>query len=121
LGRYEQAKRDLTILLQLRPSHAAAWRRLGIILADHGGSLEAEAADEALRHALALEPSWDDLRERRKKVAQKRGPTEERKLPAAKPAPPPTPRALKLMVDAQRWRADEAPELAEPLVSQALA
>jgi tetratricopeptide (TPR) repeat protein len=120
-GRYEQAKRDLTILLQLRPSHAAAWRRLGIILADRGGSLEAEAADEALRHALALEPSWDDLRERRKKVAAKRGPTEERQAAPAKPAPPPRPRALQLMADAQRWRADEAPEFAEPLVAQALA
>jgi tetratricopeptide (TPR) repeat protein len=120
-GRYEQAKRDLTLLLQLRPSHAAAWRRLGIMLADHGGSLEAEAADEALRHALALEPSWDDLRERRRKVALKRGATEERKAAPTRPAAPPTPRALQLLADAQRWRADEAPEFAEPLVAQALA
>src|SRR6185295_9048140 len=72
LGRYDEATSELSILLQVRPSHARAWRLLGTILAQHGGTLEAERADQALRRALALEPSWDDLRALRAVVAEKR-------------------------------------------------
>jgi len=73
LGRYDDAQRDLTVLLQLQPSHAEAWRHLGRILAIHGGALEAERADRALREALAREPGWWDLWLLRAQVAVRRG------------------------------------------------
>ena len=40
---------DLRVLVQLKPSHAGGWRKLGMILANHGGTFEADHADEALR------------------------------------------------------------------------
>ena len=61
LGRVDEAARELGILVQIAPSQAQAWRKLGELLALHGGLLEAERADEALRQALAREPSWTDL------------------------------------------------------------
>lgn len=73
LGRIDEAERELRVLVQLQPSHAAAWRRLGLLLAAHGGALDAERCDEALRHALALEPSYFDLWLVRAKVALRRG------------------------------------------------
>lgn len=73
LGRFDDAERELTILLQLSPSHAAGWRELGILLAAHGGALDAGRSDEALRHALALEPGYFDLWLLRAQVALRRG------------------------------------------------
>ena len=73
LGRVDEAVRELGILVQLAPSHADAWRKLGELLAEHGGLLEAERADEALRRALALEPSWTELWLSRARVALRRG------------------------------------------------
>ncbi len=73
VGRIDEAARELGVLTQLAPSHAAAWRRLGEILAVHGGLLEADRADEALRQALALEPSWTELWLLRARVALRRG------------------------------------------------
>ena len=73
LGRYDDAERELTVLLQLAPSQARAWRRLGLLLATHGGALDAERADEALRHALVREPGWWDLWLVRAQVAVRRG------------------------------------------------
>lgn len=73
LGRIDEAERELRVLVQLAPSHAAAWRRLGLLLAAHGGALDAERCDEALRHALALEPGYFDLWLVRAKVALRRG------------------------------------------------
>jgi len=73
LGRFDEAERELTILLQLLPSHAEAWRLLGMLLAVHGGALDAERSDEALRHALSLEPGYFDLWLLRAKVALRRG------------------------------------------------
>lgn len=73
LGRFDDAERELTILLQLSPSHAAAWRELGILLAAHGGALDAGRSDEALRHALALEPGYFDLWLLRAQVSLRRG------------------------------------------------
>jgi tetratricopeptide (TPR) repeat protein len=120
LGRLDRAEQELAIILQLRPSHAAAWRRLGILLAVHGGTLDAERADEALRHALALEPSWQDVREQREKVAAKRPPAAA--APAAPATPPPSARARKLLDEAhQAWAAGGADELVERLAAQALA
>lgn len=73
LGRYDDAEREWTVLLQLAPSQARAWRRLGLLLATHGGALDAERADEALRHALVREPGWWDLWLVRAQVAVRRG------------------------------------------------
>ena len=118
LGQLDEASADLTIVVQLSPSHAHAWRRLGIILAQHGGGFEAERADEALRHALALEPSWSDLRELRNQVAAKRA-RGARKV-ASERAAEPTAKARQLFQDAQSWMGMEAPEMAPPLLQQAL-
>src|SRR4030095_13045982 len=63
---------DLEGSVNLAPSSALAWRMLGKILAQHGGALEAERADDALRNALTLEPGWTDLRELRDKLARRR-------------------------------------------------
>ncbi len=73
LGRIDQEARELRILTQLAPSQAQAWRRLGEILAEQGGLLEADRADEALRQALALEPAWTQLWLLRAKLALRQG------------------------------------------------
>ena len=73
LGRVDEAARELGVLVQLAPSQAPAWRKLGELLAAHGGLLEAERADEALRQALAIEPSWTDLWMVRARLALRRG------------------------------------------------
>jgi Flp pilus assembly protein TadD len=73
LGRDDEEARELRVLTQLAPSEARAWRRLGEILAQQGGLLEAGHADEALRQALALEPSWIELWILRAKVALRQG------------------------------------------------
>jgi tetratricopeptide (TPR) repeat protein len=119
VGQLDEASADLTVVVQLSPSHAQAWRRLGVILAVHGGRFEAERADEALRHALALEPSWSDLRDLRRQVAAKRarGGHKSRGERAAEP----TAKARQLLQDAQSWMGMEAPEMAPPLLQQALA
>ena len=73
LGRIDEEARELRILTQLAPSQAQAWRRLGEILAEQGGLLEADRTDEALREALALEPAWTQLWLLRAKVALRQG------------------------------------------------
>lgn len=73
MGRVDEEARELRILTQLAPSHAAAWRRLGEILAQQGGLFEADRADEALRQALALEPSSIELWLLRARVAIRQG------------------------------------------------
>ncbi|HET7787914.1 MAG TPA: hypothetical protein VFL36_18220 [Myxococcales bacterium] len=73
VGRVDEEARELRALTQLSPSHAAAWRRLGEILAAEGGLLEADRADEALRQALSLEPSWSELWILRARVALRQG------------------------------------------------
>jgi predicted Zn-dependent protease len=73
IGRVDEEARELRILTQLSPSHAQAWRKLGEILAEQGGLLEADRADEALRSALALEPSWTSLWLLRARVALRQG------------------------------------------------
>ena len=71
-GRVDEAMRDLEIAVNLAPSNAEAWRALGRLLAAHGGALELDRADEALRQALTLEPAWSDLRELRAQIARRR-------------------------------------------------
>ena len=118
-GQIDDAVADFTILVQLSPSHAGAWRHLGLLLAEHGGRLEAERADQALRHALALEPAWSDVREVRARLASQRvrhaGPA------AGRHADEPSAKAHRLLQDAQGWIGMEAPEMARPLLAQALA
>jgi tetratricopeptide (TPR) repeat protein/signal transduction histidine kinase len=118
LTRHDEAVADLTVLLQLRPSHAAAWRLLGIILATHGGTTQAREADDALAKALALEPSWQDLRELRKKLAPRLGPASDGRQAGAGRA---SERAQRLLGEAQRWQAHDVPTMAEQVLRQALA
>ncbi|MCA1826349.1 MAG: hypothetical protein ABR567_15505 [Myxococcales bacterium] len=73
IGRIDEEARELRILTQLSPSHALAWRKLGEILAEQGGLLEADRADAALREALALEPAWTSLWLLRARVALRQG------------------------------------------------
>lgn len=72
-GRFDDAGRELTVLVNLAPSNAAAWRRLGRILALHGGITDTVRADEALRHALAIDPSAFDLWLLRAQLALRNG------------------------------------------------
>jgi tetratricopeptide (TPR) repeat protein len=119
LGRHDEAVAELSLLLQFQPSEAEAWRLLGTILARHGGALESGRAEEALRHALVLEPTWDDLRELRRQVGERRRTNEgETRQPAS---PPPSSKARELLDEAQRWIDQEAPEMAEVLLAQTLA
>lgn len=116
MGRHDETTRELMLMLQLRPSHAGGWRLLGMTLARHGGVLEAERADEALRRALALEPSWGDLRALRQRVAERRA--------VVRPGPPPVVRrppsrqAQALLEEAHRLAGTASPEAARtPLVA----
>jgi tetratricopeptide (TPR) repeat protein len=119
LGRHDQAVAELSLLLQFRPSEAEAWRLLGMILAKHGGALESGRAEEALRRALVLEPTWDDLRELRRQVSERRRASEGETRPPD--SPPPSNKARELFEEAQRWLDQDAPEMAEVLLAQALA
>lgn len=148
VGRVDEAARDLAVLTQLSPSHAPALRRLGEILALQGGLLEADRADEALRQALALEPSWTSLWLLRARVALRRGRPEDalrfvrhlsspeaqeleqlaRAQAFASAAAPagarsaaqrePSPEARALYQQAQEWSA--APDRSRELLSRAL-
>ncbi|HUJ25011.1 MAG TPA: hypothetical protein VLW85_03265 [Myxococcales bacterium] len=73
MGRVDEEARELRVLTRLAPSHALAWRRLGEVLAQQGGLLEADGADEALREALSLEPAWNALWLLRARVALRLG------------------------------------------------
>jgi tetratricopeptide (TPR) repeat protein len=73
MGRLDEEARELRVLTQLAPTDAAAWRALGQVLAEHGGVLEVERADAALREALALEPSWTGLWLLRARLALRQG------------------------------------------------
>jgi Tfp pilus assembly protein PilF len=120
LGRHDEASRELRLLVQVRPSHAGALRLYGTILAEHFGALEAERADEALRRALALEPSWDDLRELRRKVAHMRA-VRRGAAGVEPPLPAPTPVARAQFDEAQRWMGVDAPAVAADALRRALA
>jgi len=118
LGRVDEAARDLEIAVNLAPSNALAWRMLGKILAQTGGALEAERADDALRNALTLEPGWTDLRELREKLARRRavGSTPVRPGRAASDV------ARGLYQQAEEWiRVGDPVGLGRELLDQALA
>lgn len=95
LGRYDEAVTDLGAITRLAPSDAESWRRLGLTLTEHGGTLAAVRADEALRHALALEPEWTDLERVRAELAMRAS----RARSAVEPPPlvPPTQNAKRLL------------------------
>jgi tetratricopeptide (TPR) repeat protein len=119
-GRVDEAARDLDIAVNLAPSNALAWRTLGKILAQHGGALEADRADDALRNALTLEPGWTDLRELRDKLARRRavGDTPTRPGPATVPSDV----ARTLYQQADEWiRVGDPVGLGRELLDQALA
>jgi tetratricopeptide (TPR) repeat protein len=100
-GRVDEAVRDLEIAVNLAPSSAEAWRALGRLLALHGGALELERADEALRQALTLEPAWSDLRELRARIARRRTSTNaSASSPAGTGA---SERARALFQEAEEW------------------
>jgi tetratricopeptide (TPR) repeat protein len=101
LGRVDEAARDLEIAVNLAPSNAEAWRRLGRLLAIHGGALELARADEALKQALTLEPAWSDLRALRAGIARRRA-TESAPAPAPSGTAP-SDRARTLYQEAEEW------------------
>jgi tetratricopeptide (TPR) repeat protein len=97
--RVDDAIRDLEIAVNLAPSNAEAWRALGRLLAAHGGALELDRADEALRQALTLEPAWSDLRELRAQIARRRTVVS----PAAPRSAAPSEHARALYQQAEEW------------------
>ncbi len=101
VGRVDEAARDLEIATHLAPSNAAAWRALGRLLAAHGGALELERADEALRQAITLEPAWVDLRDVRARLARRRA-AQSPSTPA-RPAAGPSDKARALFQEAEEW------------------
>ena len=120
LGRVDEAVRDLEIAVNLAPSNAGGWRALGRLLAIHGGALEADRADEALRHALVLEPSWTDLRGLRAQLARRRSALAP--APASPHAAPPSDHARALYHEAEEWiEVGDPGGLGRDLVQQALA
>ncbi|MBN1606833.1 MAG: hypothetical protein JW940_09370 [Polyangiaceae bacterium] len=72
LRHYDEAVAEWTVIARITPSDATAHRELGLILAEHGGFLGMERADEALRTALALEPEWVELEAARQRLAERR-------------------------------------------------
>jgi tetratricopeptide (TPR) repeat protein len=72
LRHYDEAVAEWTVITRLTPSDAMAHRELGLTLAEHGGFLGMERADEALRTALALEPEWTELEAARQRLAERR-------------------------------------------------
>lgn len=118
LGRVEPGRTDLVAVVQLQPTRAEAWRRLGVLLVEQGR--DPLAADEALRHALALRPGATDLRDLRRRLAPRVA--EARGLTVITPRlPEPTPVARRLYEEAQTWSNLNAPEMAGALVDRALA
>jgi tetratricopeptide (TPR) repeat protein len=102
IGRVDEAARDLEIAVNLTPSSAEAWRALGRLLAAHGGALELDRADEALRQALTLEPAWLDLRDLRGQLARRRA-VANAATPTHPRTAPPTERARALYQEGEDW------------------
>jgi tetratricopeptide (TPR) repeat protein len=120
-GRVDEAAGELEIAVNLTPSDAEAWRALGRLLALHGGALEAERADEALRNALALEPAWGDLRALRVELARRRGGLASTSSPGPR-ASAPSEHARALFEEAEEWLDVGDPAgLGRDLLDQALA
>jgi len=118
-GRVDEAARDLEIAVNLAPSNAIAWRMLGKILAQHGGALEAERADDALRNALTLEPGWTDLRDLRDRLARRRAVGNPQAASGGGAVP--TDQARMLYQQAEEWiRVGDPVGLGRELLDQAL-
>jgi tetratricopeptide (TPR) repeat protein len=120
VGRVDEAARELEIAVNLAPSDAEAWRALGRLLALHGGALEADRADEALRNALALEPAWADLRALRAELAHRRAGLAS--PPSAPHGTGPSEHARALFEEAEEWiDVGDPAGLGRDLLDQALA
>jgi len=116
--RVDDAIRNLEIAVNLAPSNAEAWRALGRLLAAHGGALELDRADEALRQALTLEPAWSDLRELRAQIARRHAAVS---APAPRSAAP-SEHARVLYQQAEEWIDVGDPiRMGRDLVEEALA
>ena len=119
-GRVDEAARDLEIAVNLAPSNSIAWRMLGKILAQHGGALEAERADDALRNALTLEPGWTDLRDLRDRLARRRAVGNPQATPGRATVPSDIARGL--YPQAEEWiHVGDPVGLGRELLDQALA
>lgn len=121
-GHYDEAVKDLTVLTRLAPSNPQYHRLLGSLLAQHGGLLELDRADQELRIAYALEPEWTELLALRKELAARR--TDATPLGAATTAvtPRPTEVAVRAYEEAElllETNPDDA-ETAIKLLEQAL-
>jgi tetratricopeptide (TPR) repeat protein len=119
MGRLDEEARELRVLTQLAPSDAGAWRSLGEILAEHGGVLEVERADAALREALALEPSWTELWLLRARLALRQGRAQDalRHLDRYQRSGGASPDAARLS-SAARAQVDLDPQAPAPAVAQ---
>lgn len=100
-GHYDEAVKDLTILTRLAPSEATHFRKLGMLLAEHGGLLELERADEALRIAGAMEPEWTELEAMRQRLAARRYASNARQRAPKATAPEPSANAQRLYEEAE--------------------
>jgi tetratricopeptide (TPR) repeat protein len=121
-GHYDEAVKEFTVLTRLAPSVASYHRQLGLLLAEHGGLLELERADEALKNALILEPEWSELEQIRQKLAARRYDPEATKRKASQSVPRPTDNAIRLYNEAEDSLDEEprSPAAAKELVEQAL-
>jgi tetratricopeptide (TPR) repeat protein len=100
-GHYDEAVKELTTLTRLQPSNPMHFRQLGLLLAEHGGLLELERADEALRIAFALEPEWSELVTARERLAARRFDASPRKSTATPPRAEPSENARRLYEEAE--------------------
>jgi len=121
-GYYDEAVKELTTLVRLEPSEPQYYRQLGLLLAEHGGLLELDRADEALRIAIALEPEWTELIQFRQQLASRRFDTLAPAKRTEQTTPTPSENARRLYEEAEA-NLDEGPEgraSALPLLDQAL-
>jgi len=70
LGRIDEAERAYAWAAALAPEEATWQARLGLLLADRYGGRRHREADELLSRALALRPTWSELRYRQGQVRQ---------------------------------------------------
>lgn len=73
LGRVDEAERAYAWAASLAPEEATWHARLGLLLAERYGGRRNTEADELLARAMALRPTWAELRFRQGLVRQARG------------------------------------------------
>ncbi len=122
-GHYDEVVKELAVLTRLAPSDARYHRLLGTLLAEHGGLLELERADEELRIAWMLEPEWTELAELRQRLASRRGTPASSMAMRSATAARPTDEAVALYEEAEIFLEAQppGPDEARRLLDQALA